>query len=152
MRIKNLDHIALVVDDLERARWFYGQVLCLEEIPRPPTFTFRGCWFQGEGFQLHLILAEDTTAPAGFGEPGVGARSGLAHHLGLEVEDLGAIEARLRAYGVDVLSGPLSRGDGVVQLYLNDPDGNFLELFVRDPRSALPARERAAVNADPTTG
>jgi catechol-2,3-dioxygenase len=32
-----------------------------------------------------------------------------------------------------------------VQLYVNDPDGNFLELFTRRPNDALPAIERAAV-------
>jgi catechol 2,3-dioxygenase-like lactoylglutathione lyase family enzyme len=35
MEIKKLDHSAPVVADLERARWFYGAVLGLQEIPGP---------------------------------------------------------------------------------------------------------------------
>ena len=32
MRIKKLDHSALVVRDLDRARWFYGEALGLVEV------------------------------------------------------------------------------------------------------------------------
>lgn len=146
MQIKKLDHSALVVSDLERARWFYGAVLGLQEVPRPPSFTFGGCWFRGAGFELHLILERDTTAPAGFGDGGVGATRGLAHHLGFEVSDLQATEAHLRSHGVNIIGGPLSRSDGAIQLYVLDPDGNFLEFFVWDKDSTLPVEERAAMS------
>jgi catechol 2,3-dioxygenase-like lactoylglutathione lyase family enzyme len=145
MPIIKLDHSALVVADLERTRRFYGQALGLQEIPRPKTFTFGGCWFRGQSFELHFILERDTTASAGFGEAGEGARTGLAHHLGFEVDDVGAIEARLREYGAQIVSGPMKRGDGIVQLYAHDPDGNFLEFFARDSASTLPEAERAPV-------
>lgn len=145
MQIARLDHSALVVSDLERARRFYGEVLGLSEVPRPRSFTFAGCWFRGNGFELHLILDRDTTAPAGFGELGAGAARGLAHHLGFEVADLAAAEAHLRAHGATIVGGPLPRGDGAVQLYVLDPDGNFLEFFTWDAASTLPVEERAAV-------
>lgn len=73
VHLKKLDHSALVVRDLEQSSWFYGEVLGLEEVPRPCTFTFGGRWFHGSGYELHLILARDTTAPSGFAEPGEGA-------------------------------------------------------------------------------
>jgi catechol 2,3-dioxygenase-like lactoylglutathione lyase family enzyme len=144
--IKALDHSALISADLERTRWFYCTVLGLEEIPRPESFRFGGCWFRGPGFELHMILEQDTTARAGFGDAGPGARIGLAHHLGFEVEDLAALTDRLRAHAVPIFAGPMQRGDGVVQLYVNDPDGNFLEFFTHTPDSALPVIERAAVS------
>lgn len=147
MQIRRLDHSALVVSDLERARRFYGELLGLQEIPRPSSFTFRGCWYRGAGFELHLILAADTTAPAGFAEPGPAAARGLAHHLAFEVDDLAAAEAHLRASGVTVVGGPLPRGDGPVQLYVNDPDGNFIEFFSWDNDQALPVEERSAMPA-----
>ncbi len=145
MQIKRLDHSALVVADLDRTRWFYSHVLGLEEIARPSTFSFGGCWFRGQGFELHCILERDTTAPAGFGQPGLGANTGLAHHLGFEVDDVGAVEARLRAHGAAIVAGPMQRGDGIVQLYVNDPDGNFIEFFMHAPGSTLPQFERAPV-------
>jgi catechol 2,3-dioxygenase-like lactoylglutathione lyase family enzyme len=149
VEIRRLDHSALVVRDLGVARRFYGEILGLEEIPRPQSFTFGGCWFRGAGFELHLILAADTTAPAGFAEPGPAAARGLAHHLGFEVADLAAVEAHLRAHGVTIVGGPLQRGDGPVQLYVDDPDGNMLEFFSWNADPALPIEERAAFVAAP---
>ncbi len=35
MEIRRLDHAALLVKDVERSRRFYGQVLGMEEVPRP---------------------------------------------------------------------------------------------------------------------
>jgi catechol 2,3-dioxygenase-like lactoylglutathione lyase family enzyme len=147
MQITKLDHSALVVRDLERARAFYGALLGLTEIPRPQSFTFGGAWFRGQGFELHLILEADTTAQAGFGEAGVGASSGLAHHLGFEVDDLAAAEAHLRAHDVTIVGGPLPRGDGVLQLYVHDPDGNMLEFFQWFAPDSLPVIERGAVGS-----
>lgn len=145
MRIKKLDHSGLVVRDLDRARWFYGDALGLVEVPRPKSFVFRGAWFRGSSFELHLILSDDTTAPAGFGDLGEGALLGLAHHLAFEVEDLDAALARLRGYGVEIVSGPLPRGDGAIQAYVFDPDGNFLEFFSWDGDESLTVQERYGV-------
>lgn len=147
MEIRKLDHSALVVRDLDRARRFYGEVLGLHEIPRPRSFTFRGCWFRGAGFELHLILEADTTAPAGFADPGPAAARGLAHHLAFEVDDLAAAEAHLRAHGVTIVGGPLPRGDGPLQLYVNDPDGNFIEFFTWTADESIPVEERSAIPA-----
>jgi catechol 2,3-dioxygenase-like lactoylglutathione lyase family enzyme len=145
MQLKKLDHSALVITDLARARQFYGEVLGLTEIPRPPTFTFAGAWFRGQGFELHLIVDKDTTTHAGFGELGPSAQRGLAHHLGFEVDDLAAVEAHLRKHGANIIGGPLPRGDGPVQLYVLDPDGNFLEFFDRAAKASAPVEERAAI-------
>ncbi len=143
--IKKLDHSALVVRDLRRACWFYGDVLGLPEIPRPKSFLFRGAWFRGAGFELHLIHADETTAPVGFGELGEGALTGLAHHLAFEVEDLDVTLEHLRGNGIEILSGPIPRGDGVLQAYCFDPDGNFLEFFSRDTDAFPLQKERRGV-------
>jgi catechol 2,3-dioxygenase-like lactoylglutathione lyase family enzyme len=50
-----LDHAALMVSDPEAARAFYVEVLGLEEVPRPPTFTFPGLWLTIGAHQLHLV-------------------------------------------------------------------------------------------------
>ncbi len=142
MRIKKLDHSALVVRDLERARWFYGEALGLVEIPRPKSYAFRGAWFRGSSFELHLIHSDETTAPAGFGDLGEGVLRGLAHHLAFEVEDLDAALARLRDHGIETVSGPLPRGDGALQAYVFDPDGNFLEFFSWNSDESLAVEER----------
>lgn len=130
MIIRALQHCSLVVVDLERSRWFYGTVLGMEEVPRPATFTFRGAWFRSGNREIHLILAEDTTAPVGVPEAGAAKRTGLATHIAFEVSDLEAALAALKRHGVPV-AGPSPRGDGVMQLYVEDPDGYLIELFQR---------------------
>jgi catechol 2,3-dioxygenase-like lactoylglutathione lyase family enzyme len=46
MDVLSVDHVALVVRDVDRTRQFYVELLGLEEIPRPATFTFPGAWFR----------------------------------------------------------------------------------------------------------
>ena len=57
-----LHHVLVAVDDLERARQFYADVLEMEEIERP-AFNYPGIWYQiGDGpQQLHLLLRSDAT-------------------------------------------------------------------------------------------
>src|SRR2546430_16806285 len=55
VEIRRLDHAALLVKDVERSRHFYGQVLGMEEVPRPSNFTFPGAWFRKERAEIHLI-------------------------------------------------------------------------------------------------
>ncbi|MBV9230097.1 MAG: VOC family protein [Chloroflexi bacterium] len=146
MQLRKMDHTALVVRDLEQSRRFYGEILGLPEIPRPSNFTFGGCWFQGPDFQIHLILESDTTAPAGFADAGEAAPKGLAHHIAFEVADLNATLAHLKAHNIEIIGGPMPRGDGVIQSYVYDPSGNFLEFFMWDPNSTLQVEERSAIS------
>lgn len=145
MNIKTLQHCGLVVRDLERSRWFYGTVLGMQEVPRPSNFKFGGAWFQGGDSQLHLILARNTTAPAGFVDAGPAKHTGLATHLAFEVENLAATKARLEQHGIEILGGPMLRGDGAEQMYLHDPDGYLLEFFHWINTGIKDAPERRAV-------
>ncbi len=129
MQLKKMDHTTFVVGDLDRGRWFYGQVLGLREIARPSNFNFGGCWFQGSGFQIHLVDQQDTTAPSGLPDPGADKARGLCHHIAFEVEDLEATLVTLNSHGIEILGGPQPRGDGATQLFVNDPWGHCLEFF-----------------------
>ncbi len=140
-----IQHSALVVADLEQSRRFYGEAVGMEELDRPKTFTFRGAWFRAGGQELHLLLAEDTTSPAGWKEPGKSALTGLAAHVALEVDDLDGARARLESHGVRLFTGPLERGDGIVQFYVLDPDRHLIELFERTGDDQSGAAERAPV-------
>jgi catechol 2,3-dioxygenase-like lactoylglutathione lyase family enzyme len=133
MDVLSVDHVALVVRDVDRTRQFYVELLGLEEIPRPATFTFPGAWFRRGRFELHIV---------GEAEPGRAAtlqptyyerelRRGYLPHLAFEVADLEAARLRLERFSIPVIGGPQLRGDGVRQLYIRDPDGHVIELFDR---------------------
>ena len=53
--VRTLDHVTVVVGDLEASRTFYVDVLGMLEVPRP-AFSFDGLWFQ--------------SGPVSFGGPG----------------------------------------------------------------------------------
>jgi catechol 2,3-dioxygenase-like lactoylglutathione lyase family enzyme len=132
MEIRKLDHAAMLVKDVERSSRFYGQVLGMEQIPRPSTFNFPGAWFSKGSFQIHLI-GEDEAGRAAQVNPGY-RRDEMARghgaHVAFEVDDLEAAMQHLRAHDVEIVGGPRPRGDGVQQLYICDPDGYIIELFV----------------------
>lgn len=141
---KGLQHLGLIVADLERSRRFYGEALGLEEVLRPGNFVFSGAWFAvGPDDQLHLIVEAETTGRAGAADPGASGRVGLANHVAIEVDDLEAACARLDEHGVRLIGGPMPRGDGVTQVFTRDPDGYVIELFqwTGEDQSGAPLRE-----------
>ena len=140
-----LQHVGLVVSDLERSRGFYADVLGLEEVPRPTNFTFAGAWFRFGDDELHLLVEADTTGGAGQADAGAGAAYGLTHHVAFEVDDLEAACKRLDDAGVELTGGPMPRGDGVTQVFFRDPDGHVLELFQWTGEDQSGAPERSPV-------
>ena len=145
--VTRLHHVGLVVSDLKRSRRFYGEALGLEEVPRPPNFTFAGMWFRFGDTEIHLLAEADTTGRAGTPDPGPSATFGLSSHIALEVEDLAAACARLEENRVPLIGGPMSRGDGVTQVFFLDPDGYVLEFFERTGEDQSDAPERAPMRS-----
>jgi catechol 2,3-dioxygenase-like lactoylglutathione lyase family enzyme len=137
----------LIVADLERSRRFYGGALGLEEVSRPHNFVFEGAWFQVGDDQLHLLVETETTSRAGAVDPGPSASVGLATHIALEVDDLGAALARLEEHGVSLIGGPMPRGDGYDQVFMRDPDGYVIELFQHTGEDQSGAPLRAPVRS-----
>ena len=124
--VETLHHVSVSVTDLERAKRFYGDVLGLNEIPRPP-FDFPGAWYQLGDRQLHLIV--HTTPRSLRGTTDVDSRDG---HFAVRVTDYEATLARLREHGVSVLDSPVNPTPWA-QIYVTDPDGNVIELNVERP-------------------
>ncbi len=141
-----IQHVGLVVSDLERSRRFYTDALGLEEVPRPPNFAFDGAWFRFGGTEIHLLAEAHATGGAGQEDAGPGATRGLTHHLAFEVDDLEAACARLADTAVPLTGGPMPRGDGVTQVFFLDPDGYVLEFFQWTHEDQSDAPARAPVN------
>ncbi len=117
MKITQLDHVALHVRDIAASRAFYRQTLQLVEIPRP-AFDFPGAWFRlGTQQELHLIGGREEDV--------------RSHHRGthfaLQVTDIDAWEQHLQSCQAVYLPRK-TRPDGAIQIFVNDPDGHFIEL------------------------
>lgn len=134
IRVRAIDHVTLVVKDLERSRQFYVDVLGMREVRRP-AFSFAGLWFQAGKTQIHLILEFSGSGPAGNLLP-EHLRTARTQHIAFEVEDAAAAAARLTELGVPLLNGPRPRPDGYLQTYVSDPDGHVIELCSPPPTNA----------------
>ena len=120
MPIEGLDHVQVAAPPgCEReARRFYGELLGLDELPKPEVLAGRGgAWFTCGPQQLHVGIAEDFAA----------ARKA---HPALRVTDVAELERlaeRLEYAGVEV------RWDqdlaGARRFYADDPWGNRVELM-----------------------
>lgn len=125
MEIKELGHVVLYVGDLARSRQFYGTLLGWKEVVR---LGARGAMFSSGRTHHELLLLEvgPGAAPIPQGR-GVGM-----YHFGLKIGETDAelqdALEKLRAAGVPVVG--MSDHTVTHSLYILDPDGNEVELYV----------------------
>ncbi len=130
MEIKELGHLVLYVKDVQRSAAFYGEVLGWEPA-FPVTLGVPAAAFSSGRTHHELLLIEvgEDAAP----QPR-GRHLGL-YHFGLKVGDsddeLRAVVTRLQEHGVTIVGS----SDHTVthSLYIHDPDGNEIELYIDVP-------------------
>jgi catechol 2,3-dioxygenase len=128
MQVKELGHLVLYVRDLERSRRFYRDVLGWNEITDDVPLNLPAAAFTSGRTHHELLLIE---VGAGAQPLPSGRRVGM-YHFGLKIgesdDDLREAVARLREAGVPI-SGA---SDHTVthSLYVTDPDGNEIELYI----------------------
>ena len=126
IKVQSLDHVTLVVKDLDRSRQFYVDGLGMREVPRP-AFSFPGSWFQAGPTLIHLIGEHLGGSPAG-NPLAEEFRTTRSNHFAFLVDDVEAAYARAQELGMKIVSPPKARPDGFVQVFLIDPDGFVVEL------------------------
>ena len=126
IQVKTINHVTLVVQDLEASREFYCDLLGMDEVDRP-GFSFGGKWFQAGDTQIHLILEHDESGPAGE-NTSIQQKSSRNHHFAFEIEDGRAAVKVFEDAGIPLMAGPQERPDGAFQVFVNDPDGYVVEL------------------------
>jgi catechol 2,3-dioxygenase-like lactoylglutathione lyase family enzyme len=125
--ITGIDHVQVAAPPgcEEAARAFYGELLGLDELPKPEELAGRGgVWFACGTQQLHVGVQPDF-APA------------AKAHPALQVSDTAALSeltARLEAAGHRAT--PDAPATGGSRVHVTDPFGNRLELCVRAAATA----------------
>ena len=137
IHITDLNHVSIVVKDLQASRHFYGDVLGMDEVPRPATFNFKGAWFRKGGAEIHLIHIDDASQPPGdaAAQPTEHADIARARHHAFAVADIDEVIRVLREHDIPIVIGPRPRGDGAIQTFCFDPDGHLVELHTLPPNS-----------------
>ena len=126
IQVKHIDHVTIIVRDVQASRDFYVGVLGMEEVERP-SFNFGGAWFQAGATLVHLIEEHEASGPAGFPVE-VLKKSSRNHHFAFEVEDAKAAAATLKELGYTLVDEPKERPDGAIQMFVTDPDNHVIEL------------------------
>ena len=114
LEVTQIDHVSVIIADVERSRRFYRDLLGLKEINKPRTFDFVVLWFELGNHQLHLLLKDrpDTRSP---------------RHFALRVTDAKAARVYFREHGVATEeTTPIPGAD---RFFVCDPDGNRIEII-----------------------
>lgn len=115
------EHVAIQAADLDRSAAFYREAFGLHMIPTP--LANRRWLDLGNGLALHILDGRKAPKPSNRDE-----------HLALHVDDLAVVTAWLDRHHRPWtnLAGDVStmqtRFDGVRQIYVQDPDGYWLEV------------------------
>ena len=116
------DHEALLVSNVDESATFYAEIFGLKEIPNgglPDHIR----WFElGDHVQIHLIESTDTIVP----NKGV--------HMAIQTDKLDDLIKSLTEKNVHFENWngdpgtTNTRPDGIKQIYLQDPDGYWIEI------------------------
>ncbi len=119
--IIGLDHVQVAAPAgcEDEARRFYGRLLGLEEVPKPPLLAARGgVWFRVGEQELHVGVA-DEFAPARKAHPALRVDSGT---------ELERLADRLTEHGVEVGWADPMEIPGTARFFAVDPWDNRVEL------------------------
>jgi methylmalonyl-CoA/ethylmalonyl-CoA epimerase len=131
MAIKKIDHIAIVVPDIDAALAFWRDALGLElshreEVPEQESLIA----FLPAG-ESEVELVEPTTATSGIARY-VARRGPGMHHICFEVDDIEAALARLKEQGVQLINEEPTigaNGKRVAFIHPKSAGGVLVELY-----------------------
>jgi lactoylglutathione lyase len=115
------EHVAIQAADIDRSAAFYHEAFGLRIIPTP--LKNRRWLDLGNGLALHILDGRTAPKPSNRNE-----------HLALHVDDLATVTAWLDRHNLvwtNLAGTPRTmqiRFDGVRQIYVQDPDGYWLEI------------------------
>jgi len=131
MKVKAINHVTMIVNDLEKCRQFYTNVLRLEELPAF-NFDYPVQFYKiNDRQQLHLTEWKDATSFRG--------------HTCIEVEDFNDAFRRFKELGV-IDTRPWGKvrklPGGTLQMFVRDPAGNLIEISHPDASTLSPEISR----------
>ncbi len=129
--ITRINHVAVVVDDLEKSLSFWRDALGIElhELRDVPAEQSKVAFLPLEGSEVELV--EPTTADSGIAKY-LAKRGPGMHHLCLEVDDLAGMLAQLKARNVRLINEePRIAADGRKYAFVHPEStgGVLVELY-----------------------
>jgi len=129
---KAINHIAIVVEDMDAALNFWRDALGLplQKTEDNPTEEVQIAFLPVGDSEIELL--RPTTESSGIAKYLARKGAGM-HHVCVEVEDIEGVMARLRAHGIELINdAPKLRPDGVTRYAFVHPkstQGVLVELY-----------------------
>lgn len=129
--VKKINHVAVVVDDMEKALSFWRDALGmqLQELRDVPAENSQVAFLPLEGSEVELVFP--TSADSGIAKYLAKRGSGM-HHICLEVDDIEAMLTRLRSKGIRLINQePRTGEDGKRYAFIHpeSTSGVLVELY-----------------------
>jgi methylmalonyl-CoA/ethylmalonyl-CoA epimerase len=129
--IKSVNHVAVVVDDMEKALSFWRDALGmnLHELRDVPAENSQVAFLPLEGSEVELVVP--TSADSGIAKY-LAKRGPGMHHICLEVDDITGMLAQLQAKGVRLINEqPRAGADGKKYAFIHpeSSSGVLVELY-----------------------
>ena len=129
--ISGLAHVAIKVTDLDRTLDFYINKLGFPEMMRLHND-------KGEVWLVYLRITDDQyleVFPGAENDRAPGWNANGMNHMCLAVDDIEALVKEIEAVGIPLLLPLKVALDGNKQVWIEDPDGNRIELMQMDADS-----------------
>lgn len=130
-KIKNINHIAIVVEEIDSALEFWRDVLGLEvgQIEEVPEQKARVAFLPSGESKIELV--EPTTGDSGIARY-LQKRGPGMHHLCIEIDDIESMLKQLKAHGIRLINqSPQIGADGRKYAFIHpeSTNGVLLELY-----------------------
>ena len=117
VRLKAVNHVTYNVVDKEKATKFWIDVLGVKQIPKQVDAEHI-IWLQlPSGARVHIVETPD-------------GPSTPSHHGAFEVDDIDAAADQVHKKGIET-TDITTRNDGQRVFFLNDPEGNRIEICTK---------------------
>jgi len=130
-KVKQIDHVAVVVPDMEKALLFWRDALGLEmhELRDVPAEKSKVAFLPLPGSEVELVLP--TTEDSGIAKY-LAKRGPGMHHICLEVDDIEGMLSQLKSKGVRLINEePRTASDGKRYAFIHpeSTSGVLVELY-----------------------
>ncbi|APJ04274.1 VOC family protein [Silvanigrella aquatica] len=122
--VRSIGHLALVIDDLDKGKWFFGEVL------QTPFYMYKGEQIMVEMGSSVFVAKLSKDAVDKSRQTGDMGRQVLDHY-GFQAESPEQVDhfyRRIVDFNLEIVREPQERSDGKA-FYFRDPFGNLVEYF-----------------------
>ena len=127
MRVNALDHVNLIVADLDGTARYYAELFALERRDAPPPLTPHNAQWMYDAAGRAIVHINSLDCPRTFERDVHPGPTGALHHVALNCSGYEEMIARLTGRGLEHRVNVV-QAVGLRQIFTVDPNGVLLEL------------------------